>query len=68
MNEKISFILVLAILLGCSNNLTSWPATSVDADQAKKSIDLLVSGTYSLLARALVPVVKKVRFIQPICK
>src|SRR6267154_254427 len=47
--KKISFILFIALSLSCSKELDINPTTSVDATQAKQSIDLLVTGAYSLI-------------------
>jgi len=47
--KKISFILFIALSLSCSKELDINPTTSVDAAQAKQSIDLLVTGAYSLI-------------------
>ena len=47
--KKISFLLFIAITLSCSKELDIHPATSIDAGLAKQSIDLLVTGAYSLI-------------------
>jgi hypothetical protein len=47
--KKISLLLFIALTLSCSKELDINPTTSVDANQAKQSIDLLVTGAYSLI-------------------
>jgi len=47
--KKISFILFIVLSLSCSKELDINPTTSVDATQAKLSIDLLITGAYSLI-------------------
>ncbi len=47
--KRISFLLFIALSLSCSKELDVNPTTSVDANQAKQSIDLLVTGAYSLI-------------------
>jgi len=39
--KKISFILFIALSLSCSKELDINPTSSVDANQAKQSIDLI---------------------------
>src|SRR5882762_1188549 len=47
--KKLAFIIFVVLSLSCSKQLDIDPTTSVNATQAKQSIDLLVAGAYSLI-------------------
>lgn len=47
--KKTLFILFLLIVSSCAKQLDIDPSTSVDGNQAKKSLDLLITGAYSLI-------------------
>jgi hypothetical protein len=47
--KKTIYILLTFFTLSCGNQLNIDPTTSVDSEQAKKSLDLLVTGAYALI-------------------
>jgi hypothetical protein len=47
--KKSLFIIVIFLIASCGKELDLNPATSVEADQAKKSVDLLMTGAYALI-------------------
>src|SRR5882762_10916459 len=47
--KKLAFIIFVVLSLSCSKQLDIDPTTSVNATQAKQSIDLLITGAYSLI-------------------
>jgi tetratricopeptide (TPR) repeat protein len=47
--KKSIFIIIVMFIVSCGKELDLDPATSVDSEQAKKSIDLLMTGAYALI-------------------
>ncbi len=47
--KKTAFILFIFLTLACNKQLDINPKTSVDSNEAKKSIDLIITGAYSLI-------------------
>src|SRR5436190_6298641 len=47
--KKSLFIIVILLIASCGKELDINPTTSVEADQAKKSVDLLMTGAYALI-------------------